>query len=231
MALGDDRVDDLVAVASSTGTAVDVDARHHHLVHALLSQLEHGADHLLLLGLDDALFAAALDEDHQLLGRHPLLVLLADAEESRRRVGQRGQQPHQRSEDAAEEIDRRREDECQALRVGERDGRGTSSPKTIVISATINVTIRRAMTPAELASDGMSSSRALEVVDDARPGEGGGEEADERDADLDRCQEAPGLADEPVDPLRAAVALVDELLDARPTHADERVLGQHEEGR
>ena len=31
-------------------------------------ELEHGADHLLLLGLDDALLAAALDEDHQLLG-------------------------------------------------------------------------------------------------------------------------------------------------------------------
>ena len=32
-------------------------------------------------------------------------------------------------------------------------------------------------------------------------------------------QEPPGLLDQPVDPLGAAVALVDELLDARPTDA------------
>ena len=59
------------------GSALIVDARDHDLVHALLPQLEHRADHLLLLGLDDALLASALDEDHQLLGRDPLLLLLA----------------------------------------------------------------------------------------------------------------------------------------------------------
>ena len=50
---------------------------------ALLAQLEHGADHLLLLGLDDALLTAALDEDHQLLGRELLPLRIGDAEQAR----------------------------------------------------------------------------------------------------------------------------------------------------
>ena len=44
-----------------------VHARDHDLVDALLAELEHAADHLLLLGLDGALLRAALDEDAQLL--------------------------------------------------------------------------------------------------------------------------------------------------------------------
>ena len=71
VAVADDHVDDLLE-RRILGERRDVDARDHHLVDALLAQLEHRADHLLLLGLDDALLAAALDEDHQLLGRDPL---------------------------------------------------------------------------------------------------------------------------------------------------------------
>ena len=98
--LGHDRLDDLVRGRVS-GQCLDRDARNHHLVDALLPELEHRADHLLLLGLDDPLLAAALDEDHQLLGRDTLLLLLADAEKARCRVRQRGQEPHQRIENPA----------------------------------------------------------------------------------------------------------------------------------
>ena len=59
-----------------------VDARDHDLVHAALAQLEHAADHLLLLGLDDALLAAPLDEDPQLLGGDRLVGDVADAEQA-----------------------------------------------------------------------------------------------------------------------------------------------------
>ena len=62
------------------GQRHDGDARHHHLVHLALAEPQHGADHLLLLGLDDALLAAPLDEDHQLLGRDPVPVDVADAQ-------------------------------------------------------------------------------------------------------------------------------------------------------
>ena len=51
----------------------DRDARHHDLVDAALAELDDRVDHLLLLGLEDALLAAALDDEHQLLGADPLL--------------------------------------------------------------------------------------------------------------------------------------------------------------
>ena len=46
----------------------DGDARDHHLVDALVAELDDRVDHLLLLGLEDALLAAALDDQAQLLG-------------------------------------------------------------------------------------------------------------------------------------------------------------------
>ena len=39
----------------------------------------------------------------------------------------------------------------------------------------------------------------------------------------------PGWLTQLLDPARAAVAFVDQLLDARPAHRDERDLGRHED--
>ena len=102
----------------------DVDARHHHLVDAALAELQHGADHLLLLGLDDALLAAPLDEDHQLLGRDPVTVHLTHAEDARDGVGDGVEHPHDRREDAAQDLDRAGEQERIALGVGQRQRLG-----------------------------------------------------------------------------------------------------------
>ena len=44
-------------------------ARDHDLVDAALAELDDRVDHLLLLGLEDALLAATLDEQLELLGR------------------------------------------------------------------------------------------------------------------------------------------------------------------
>ena len=62
------------------------DARHHHLVDAAVAELEHGADHLLLFGLDDALLRAALDQDRQLLRGQPVALDLVHAERARDRA-------------------------------------------------------------------------------------------------------------------------------------------------
>ena len=102
----------------------DVDARHHHLVHAALAQLEHGADHLLLLGLDVALLPAPLDEDQQLLGGDRLVGHVADAEQAGDAVGDRREQPDERPQHDAEQLDRAREEERVALGVGERERLG-----------------------------------------------------------------------------------------------------------
>ena len=78
-----------MSIASSSvapaGSDDHRDARDHDLVDALVAELDDRLDHLLLLGLEDALLAAALDEDRQLLGAHHALRLVARAEHPRRR--------------------------------------------------------------------------------------------------------------------------------------------------
>ena len=63
----------IVSIASSkvadAGSADDRDPRDHHLVDAPVAELDDRVDHLLLLGLEDPLLAAALDDQAQLLGR------------------------------------------------------------------------------------------------------------------------------------------------------------------
>ena len=48
------------------------DARDHDLVDALVAELDDRVDHLLLLGLEDALLATLLDDQPDLLGADPL---------------------------------------------------------------------------------------------------------------------------------------------------------------
>ena len=65
----------IVSIASSkvadAGSAGDGDARHHDLVDAPAAELDDRVDHLLLLGLQDPLLAATLDDEPQLVGRDP----------------------------------------------------------------------------------------------------------------------------------------------------------------
>ena len=89
VALAHDGLDDL----AQRGVDLERDhvhARDHDLVGALLAELEHAADHLLLLGLDGALLGAALDEDAQLLAGDGLVGHVAHAEQARHEVGDRG---------------------------------------------------------------------------------------------------------------------------------------------
>ena len=62
----------ILSIASSkvadTGSADDGDARDHDLVDAPAAELDDRVDHLLLLGLEDPLLAAALHDEAQLLG-------------------------------------------------------------------------------------------------------------------------------------------------------------------
>ena len=66
----------------------------------LVAELDDRLDHLLLLGLEDALLAAALDEDRQLLGGHHALRLVARTEHSRHTGRDRRQDVDERPENA-----------------------------------------------------------------------------------------------------------------------------------
>ena len=75
----------------------------------------------------------------------------------------------------------------------------------------------------------MPSKAALRLDGQVDRGVGRGQEPDEGQADLGDGQEAAGLGDQALDPRRAAVALVDELVDPGPAHRDEGDLGGHED--
>ena len=90
VALVDDPVDRLLERRRG-GQPDDRDPRDHHLVEAALAELDDRVDHLLLLGLEDALLAAPLDDQAELLGADLGLVRHGRAEQAGDRPGRAGQ--------------------------------------------------------------------------------------------------------------------------------------------
>jgi len=103
VALVDDGVDDGLE-RRVRGHRDHVDARHHDLVDALVSELDDRVDHLLLLRLEDALLAAPLDEDPELLRAHDPLRGLARSEETGHALGDGRQHGHERAEDPQQQL-------------------------------------------------------------------------------------------------------------------------------
>ena len=68
------------------------DARDHDLVDALVAELDDRVDHLLLLGLEDALLAAALDDEAELLACSSALRVVVRAEQPGHARRDRGQE-------------------------------------------------------------------------------------------------------------------------------------------
>ena len=131
MAVLDDGVDRLLE-RRRRRQGDDRDARDHDLVDALLAELDDRVDHLLLLGLEDALLAAPLDDQAQLLGADPLVGRDVGAEQPADPPRRPGQDADERAEERPRKSIGRLDDEREALGVGEGDLLGTSSPKTIV---------------------------------------------------------------------------------------------------
>ena len=119
-----------------------------------------------------------------------LLGDVADAEQAGDGVGDRREQPDQRPQHDADQLDRAREDEREPLGVGERERLGHELAEQDRREAheerhdEQREDVSRAREPE-------GDERVGERVRDARAGERRGEEADERDADLDR---SPGSA-------------------------------------
>ena len=74
----DDHVEHLVDRIVDVDGA-DADAGHHHLVDALVPELDDPVDHLLLVLLDLALLRARLDQQLQLLDRQVAALRLLGA--------------------------------------------------------------------------------------------------------------------------------------------------------
>ena len=97
------------------------DARDHDLVDALVAELDDRVDHLLFLGLEDALLAALLDDQAQLLGADPLVGRDVGAEQPADPAGRPGQEADERAEEHAEDVDEPARRHRDPLGVGEAD--------------------------------------------------------------------------------------------------------------
>ena len=84
-------------------------------------ELDDRVDHLLFLGLEDALLAAPLDEQLELLGADLGIAAHVAAERPGDCAGQRREQGHDRSQHPAEDVDEATEAQCVRLRVGQRE--------------------------------------------------------------------------------------------------------------
>ena len=159
---------------------------------AALAELDDRVDHLLLLGLEDALLAAALDDQAELLGADLGLVRDVRAEEP----GDRPRSSPVRTAISGPRTRARKSigtDRTSANRSGLARARvfGTSSAKMIVNRARMTVTTTRAsVVGVALARARRPPGTSSSCVDEADRGVGRGEEADDRQAEL-RDREEP----------------------------------------
>ena len=88
---------------------------------ALVAELDDRVDHLLLLGLEDPLLAALLDDQAQLLGADPLVGRDVGAEQPADAPRRPGQEADERAEDDAEDVDEAAGRDRDPLGVGQAD--------------------------------------------------------------------------------------------------------------
>ena len=174
------------SIASSNdgrgGQGDDRDPRDHDLVEAPVAELDDRVDHLLLLGLEDPLLAAALDDQPQLLGGDLGLGRDVGAERARDRARRRGQQ----GDDRAGRCGRgcrpvRASPSANASGWASASVLGTSSPNTIVNSDSRIVTTSRPSDAGVARAHADVDQQVGEAGREAHAGERRGEEADERD--------------------------------------------------
>ena len=196
---------------------------------ALVAELDDRVDHLLLLGLEDALFATLLDDQAELLGADPLV---GRTSAPNRRLIRRVVQVRNATsgpKTTPRTSMRRLVDIATRSAWARPICLGTSSPKMIVKIVRSPGDDDQRDPVAAPASGPNVRKPGGHPVDQADRRERGGQEAEEVDPDLDDRQEAARLLLEPQDAGGAAVAFVDELLEAAAADRDERDLGRRED--
>ena len=224
----------IVSIASSiVASAVQRDhrdARDHDLVDALVAELDDRVDHLLLLGLEDALLAALLDDQAQLLGADPLVGRDVGAEQAADPAGDRRERTDQRAEAASRGPPSSRDVES-ATRSAWASPIcfGTSSPNTIVNSVSRIVTTTSAMPSAAFASG--PNWRSTSAAPSTRLTAANAEARKPRKLMpiWMTARNRPGFALRRWTRTAARVALVDQLLDPAAAERDEGDLRRRED--
>ncbi len=211
----------------------DADARHHHLVHALLGELDDPVDHLLLLLLDAALLGTGLHQQLQLLGREvAALRPLGAAQQADEQRADAGHEPHDRREEGLDEADRAGHQERQALGEVQRHGlrhqladddRGQRDDERDHHEGD-GVGRRGAQVDQRDALE-----QVAEAIGEARGANGAGQEPEEGDRDLDRGQEAAGFVGQASGRSRGAAAVIGQLAEAVALDGDQGHLAGGEE--
>ena len=220
MAFFDDHLDGVIE-RGRVGERDHGDARDHDLVDALVAELDDRVDHLLLFGLEDALLAALLDDQAQLLGADPLVGRDVGAEQAADQPGHPGQERHERPEQHAKELDQPARRHGHALGVGKADLLGhelaedDGEDRQQACHDDERDGSRDVLERPELGQPG------LHAVHQADGREGRSQEAQEVDADLDDRQEAARIGLQALDAERVLVALVDQLLEPAAPDGDE----------
>jgi hypothetical protein len=198
-------------------------------VDAPVAKLDDGVDHLLLLGLEDPLLAAALDDQLQLLRADLRLLRHVDTQRVGDGAGDRGEDGDEGAEQAPQEIDRARQREGEALRVGERKRLRDQLSED-------DHEERQDDRDEDERDDGSSVAEHLDPAQhvgqaarEADRGECRGEEADECDADLDDGQEPTRVRDQAADPPRPTAAVIDQLVYPASADGHKRDLCRHED--
>ncbi len=211
---------------------LDPDARHHHLVHLGLGQLDDPVDHLLLVLFDASLLAPRLDEHLQLLGRQvaglgPILA----PQGAHQDVRDGRYEPHNRAQRTIEPADRARHEEGEAVREGERqrlrhqladDDRRQCDEQRHDHEADLVGGILDEGQRDQLDHPG-------EAAGERHGAKGGGEEAEEGERDLDRGQEAARVLGQVLGHSCRAVPLADQLVEPMALDGDQGDLAGREE--
>ena len=128
VALADEGVDGIVDGCGDRESR-HLRARNHDLMDAALAQLDDGTDHLFFLGLEDARLPSPLHDQLEFLGVDLGLACDAGTESARDDTSHPGENPHDRREDLAYDIQRAGKRQCDAVRICESEGLGDQLPK------------------------------------------------------------------------------------------------------
>ena len=207
----------------------DVDPGNHDLVDAPLTELDDRVDHLLLLGLENALLSAALHDQLQLLRAD--LGVRGDARPERPGdgPGQPGQEADHGAQHVGDHLDRLRKGQREAFRVGERERLGDQLGEDDREEGDDDRDDdeRDGMGAVPKRVDPDQDPR--ETVREADRGVCRREEPEKRQAQLRDGQEATGIVEQALDAPRRTAPLVHELLDPAVPDRDQRDLRGHEE--
>ena len=211
----------------------DVGPRDHHVGGVLVGELEDLVQHRLLVGLEHALLAARRHEHLELLLRvdERETRRRADADPPQHRAAGLDQHPDERTEEGVEPVDRPGDDERDALGVLERERLRDDLAHHDVEEAQDDERRddRDGRRHARVPASREEVERRAEDVRHHGLADGAERQARERDAQLDRRDEARRVVDQAQHAGRGTAALGLQLLEAGAANRDKRVLGGDEE--